>query len=87
MKLHSFHTLNIKPMKEVIASESIRNGVGFHNALHICRGHFKDYSKGAGLFGKNKGLYWWEMHMRGKADLGVVDKQFNIQKPDLKMRD
>lgn len=45
--------------------------------LHICRGHFKDFRK-KGLFGKYKGLYWWDSHVRGISSNGVVVKDYAI---------
>lgn len=47
--------------------------------LHICRGHFKDYRNGAGLFGKYKGLYWWDEHARGDEEHGVVVKDYEVR--------
>ena len=31
--------------------------IGLKRALHICRGHFKDYTIGKGLFGKVRGCF------------------------------
>jgi hypothetical protein len=46
-------------------------------ALHICRGHFKDYRQ-SGLFGRHKGVFWWDMAARGSAEQGIVDKDYRI---------
>jgi len=39
--------------------------------LHAVRGHFKTFDAHA-LFGKVKGRYWWEQHVRGDAARGVI---------------
>ena len=75
-----YHTLVIEPMKQVLRREGQSESTGFKRALHICRGHFKDYSK-HGLFGKYKGMYWWESHARGSADEGVVIKDYAVKQP------
>lgn len=46
--------------------------------LHIMRGHFKDYRDGKGLFGRYKGVYWWDNHVRGDADNGIVIKDYEV---------
>ncbi len=47
-------------------------------AMHLMRGHFKDYSKGKGLFGKLKGMYWWTPTIRGSEKAGVVIKDYEV---------
>jgi len=70
--------LEIEPMKKVLKSEGNIDEVGLQRALHICRGHFKDYSNGKGLFGKHKGLYWWDSTVRGTESEGKIIKDYNI---------
>lgn len=72
-----YHTLEIKPMVKVIR-ETGSEKIGLRHALHICRGHFKDYSNGNGLFGKYKGLYWWDMHTRGSIEEGIALKDYKV---------
>lgn len=74
-----YHVLDIEPMKKTLRTEGQVETYGLKHALHICRGHFKDYREGGGLFGKHKGLYWWESHVRGSAEEGVVDKDYCIK--------
>lgn len=76
-----YHVLDIEPMKKVLRYEGNAEKTGLKMALHICRGHFKDYSKGGGLFGKYQGLYWWESHVRGSIGQGVVIKDYNVNPP------
>lgn len=76
----SYSVLDIKPMTRVLETEGgIGHGVGIKQALHICRGHFKDYRDGRGLFGRHKGLYWWEQNLRGSLDQGVHDKDYRVK--------
>jgi hypothetical protein len=51
------------------------------HALHICRGHFKDYREGSGLFDKFRGMYWWDMHTRGSSKLGEIRKDYDVKPP------
>lgn len=77
-----YHLLEIEPVKKILRTEGNSEKTGLKYALHICRGHFKDYSEGRGLFGKYKGLYWWESHVRGAAESGLVVKDYNVNPPD-----
>jgi len=79
--LVSYHTLNIEPMKQILRAEGNIEKTGLKQALHICRGHFKDFSKGSGLFGKYKGLYWWDSQVRGSVKEGIVDKDYAVKSP------
>lgn len=79
--LISYHVLDIEPMKKVLRTEGESQKTGLKQALHICRGHFKDYSKGGGLFGKYKGLYWWDSTVRGSVSEGIVDKDYAVKSP------
>lgn len=65
-------------MKKIIKTEGNVDEVGLKRALHICRGHFKNYSNGKGLFGKYKGLYWWDMNLRGNSENGTVVKDYKV---------
>lgn len=69
------YTLQIQPMIKIVSETNKENS--FTNALHICRGHFKDY-RDHGLFGQNKEIYWWNMHARGTSEKGIIEKQYNI---------
>jgi hypothetical protein len=70
--------LNIKPMRQVLKTEGKEDSEGTSQAMHICRGHFKHYAEGRGLFGKLHGTYWWSDNVRGNSKRGVVDKNYNI---------
>ena len=73
-----YKILDIEPMKKVLDSQGERQTTGLKKALHICRGHFKDYSIGKGLFGRVHGLYWWDMHLRGTPEVGTVIKDYRV---------
>ena len=77
-----FKTLNIRPMQEILRREGKSETAGLKQALHICRGHFKDYRE-HGLFGKesHKAIYWWDQQVRGSAAEGVIAKDYNVKKP------
>lgn len=47
--------------------------------LHKVRGHYADYRRGAGLFGKYKVLIWVEEHEVGDAELGTVVSSYRVQ--------
>lgn len=79
------HTIVIDPMKKVLAAAAVGSGRNLSpNAVHICRGHFKDFSQ-HGLFGKYRGVYWWPMQVRGNKDAGVVIADYAV-KPEPKNR-
>jgi hypothetical protein len=73
-----FKTLEIHPMKTVLSQADADEGTGLKQRLHICRGHFKDYRNGRGLFGKYRGMFWWEMHVRGDRSAGSVEKEYAV---------
>ena len=69
-------------MTKIINVTMNERGVGAKKALHICRGHFKDFRKSEnGLFGKHKDLYWWESQVRGNAKEGVVFSDYEVKSP------
>ena len=73
-----YHTLDIHPMREILRREGKQESTGLKHALHSCRGHFRDYSQGRGLFGKHQGLYWFDQHLRGSSTHGVSVKDYLI---------
>ncbi len=44
-----------------------RNASEAAPAIHLVRGHFKEYTPDKPLFGKIAGLFWWEPHLAGAA--------------------
>lgn len=80
--LVTYKTLEIEPMKQILRTEGRSEETGLKLALHICRGHFKDYREGRGLFGRYKDIYWWDSQVRGNLSEGIVDKDYQINAPD-----
>lgn len=78
--LIKYHVLNIEPMKTVLKTEGRAETVGLKRALHIVRGHFADYTE-KGLFGRHRGIYWFDQHARGSAEEGVVLKDYRVDQP------
>jgi hypothetical protein len=76
--LFTYKTLHIKLPNH--KNEYSGNGVSLsHNRIHFCRGHFKEYTAAAPLFGKYTGLYWWEPHVRGQNRDGIVMKDYSVE--------
>lgn len=73
-----FHTLHIEPIKRILKTEGGAEETGIKHALHICRGHFKDFTKGKGLFGRYKEIYWWDSQVRGSGIKGAVLKDYEV---------
>ena len=75
-----YHTLVIDPMRRTL-DRSVHGSGDLKKALHICRGHFKEYREGAGLFGQHGGMWWWNMHARGNPALGRLVKDYAVIEP------
>jgi len=60
-----YKTLVIEPLKQILRTEGRSGEVGIQRAMHICRGHFADYTDGKGLFGKYHGRFWIPATVRG----------------------
>jgi len=75
----TFRTLNIEPLKKVARQESSGQPTGIKRALHICRGHFADYTEGKGLFGKYHGRFWMPQSVKGSLEAGRADKDYRVK--------
>lgn len=73
----TYCTLEIDPMRKILDASVNGDPHKVRQALHICRGHFKDFTEN-GLFGRYKGVYWWNMHVKGDAINGARVKDYNI---------
>jgi len=75
-----YHIITIIPTKSSVkvTEGSNRTDGESMQAQHICRGHFKDFSKGNGLFGKYKGLYWWDSMVRGDKSNGIIETDYDV---------
>jgi hypothetical protein len=74
-----YYILNIEPLKQTLKTEGDIEHNGFKKALHICRGHFRNYEEGKGLFGKYHGQYWVPAHVKGDKKNGEIIKDYNIK--------
>jgi len=72
-----YHTLNVRPIGRSVKDCRPSDNTGYI-PLHICRGHFKDFRK-KGLFGKHKGIFWWQPYARGSFGAGIVGKDYRIK--------
>ena len=77
-----YKTLVVTPLRKLLAYDTEvdadNHGNPIKRALHICRGHFKDYRE-SGLFGKYHDIYWWEMHVRGSKAMGEIRKDYKVE--------
>lgn len=60
-----YKTLIIEPMQQILRKEGHSDTIGLKLAMHICRGHFRDYREGPGLFGKHHVMVWQPSIIRG----------------------
>jgi hypothetical protein len=61
-----------------------KTGAGLGSVpVHLCRGHFKEYTAEKPLFGRVTGRFWWQPRARGKPENGVVMKDYAIKQPSL----
>ena len=73
-----FKTLFVSlPGKKGVPGRRLQLG-GDPKRMHLCRGHFADYTNGGGLFGKLHGMYWIPSHVRGNKDIGEVKKDYEL---------
>ena len=74
-----FHTLVIEPLKQILRKEGKSEQTGLHKALHICRGHFRDYREGKGLFGKHNVLVWQDSIVRGTIEKDIPRREIEFK--------
>ena len=75
--IFTYKTLVIKPTSKK-QQEQEAQGL-WNNRIHLCRGHFKEYTPEKPLFGKFTGRYWWQPSVRGKNKNGVVMKDYEVR--------
>ena len=75
--IFTYKTLVIKPTSKK-QKEQEAQGL-WNNRIHLCRGHFKEYTEEKPLFGKFTGRYWWQPSVRGKNKKGVVMKDYKVE--------
>lgn len=62
-------------------STAAPDGEHHHVRFHWVRGHYADYTKGAGLFGnpKLRAVFWIPEHRAGNEELGTVISSYRVQ--------
>lgn len=81
-----YKQLVVKSLRKQVIRDEDENGLQcdpIQKALHICRGHFKDYRDGGGLFGRYHDIYWWDMHVRGTETAGKIIKNYKVVRSDI----
>jgi hypothetical protein len=75
----TYKTLVIEPLKAILRKEGAVDSKGVAHAMHICRGHFKDYRQGKGLFGKYHQLVWHPQVVRGTKGESVPPREIEVK--------
>jgi hypothetical protein len=83
----TYKILDIHPMREVLrqAEQDAPQGEKTQRSLHICRGHFRHYEEGRGLFGKYHGTFWIPLHVRGQMRAGIAVKDYRMKLDEMKV--
>lgn len=75
-----YKTLVIEPLKQILRHEGGTHKHGnIQKALHICRGHFRDYREGRGLFGKYHQLVWMPSILRGTKGKEAPPREIEVK--------
>lgn len=80
-RVDRWHLLDIEPVRRLIESARVAGKTGIKQALHLCRGHFRDYKDGRGLFGRYHGVYWVAPQLKGSKKKGVTNKDYDVKVP------
>jgi hypothetical protein len=75
----AYKTLVIEPLKAILRTEGRSGEHGLQKALHICRGHFRDYREGRGLFGKYHQLVWVPSIVRGTKGEKAPPREIEVK--------
>lgn len=78
--LYRYHILTVdlnKVQKAVCSTSQRQFGI---MPVHLCRGHFKEYTEDKPLFGRVTGRFWWQPYARGNAKNGIVMKDYDVRK-------
>ena len=74
-----YHNIvHIKPLKSNKKYIGEEHHTMDKRAFHIRRGHFADYTKGKGLFGKLNGVFWFDDTLVGNVKNGIVNKEYTV---------
>jgi hypothetical protein len=78
-RLTPHKALVIEPLKQILRTQGRSGEVGLAKAMHICRGHFRDYRQGAGLFGKYNQLVWTPSVIRGTKGKTAPAREIEVK--------
>jgi hypothetical protein len=80
--LFDYRTIDIGPAVGILRKEGHieRNGIAV--ALHLCRGHFRNYTDEAPLFGKYTGTVYIPMHLRGRDVTRTIIHDYRVRAND-----
>ena len=70
-----YKVLDIEPMKVILATEGNVQSNGAVKAFHLCRGHYRFYSK-------TEKFVWIKEHWRGSKEVGEIKKSYNVLPPE-----
>lgn len=76
MITQSYRVIEIQPFKQELTAATGKAGYS-RQAAAIIRGHFKDYTTGAGLFGAIKGRFWWHQRINQPV---ARDRHYELRK-------
>lgn len=77
--LLSYHLLTVTVPRSKRYDTTGSQDTGIKKRVHLCRGHFRYYSKEKPLFGKYSGMVWVQPHVRGSKDQGMVVKDYVVK--------
>lgn len=79
-----YHRLKVNAIGTKRESRGAGKQTGISQALHIVRGHFREYGPEFGkgkLFGKYTGRYLVAGHFKGDLEIGAVAKDYEVNAP------
>lgn len=77
LPLVTYKVLNVSSVKGGSSDMVSQESGTAKTRVHVCRGHFKEYTADAPLFGRITGRFWWQPTVRG-AGYGVVVKDYKV---------
>jgi hypothetical protein len=72
-----YHVIQIEPNTRTTRTTP-EEPTGIKRSLHICRGHFAEYTEEKPLFGRVAGRFWIPQHERGSIEIGTVTSDYLI---------
>ncbi len=76
LPLVSYYILKIK---NIAGSHKSEDRGLWSNRVHFCRGHMREYTADAPLFGRLVGRFWIPPHVRGNRNKGFIMKDYEVE--------